>query len=281
MVDILFLYLLYCCYKFTLQQAILIFSIVYNGKKEKESVKSFQDEEAEEASQSESENENEEEEEGEVVSSDEEDPHSDNGSDSEEDGPENQGNAKNVPRSSLKASKSVVDPQPSVSKAMKDATKKASKPKPDSKKSGKKRSHEEAKSSKKKDEREVQHPKVDAEDAKPPAAAEKRKKKGEAVMFTEDDVTFNLYRASPQNLVFTKVQLSKNLMLTCRMIEQEGRGGQPSYEYPALIFQRKTADNKCYENSYAMSMCPTIMEGLKIIMKENKSFFQSEPTSLS
>lgn len=274
MVDILFLYLLYCCYKFTLQQAILIFSIVYNGKKEKESVKPFQDEEAEEASQSESENENEEEEEGEVVSSDEEDPHSDDGSDSEEDGPENQGNAKAVPKSSLKASKSVVDPQPSVSKAMKDATKKTSKPKSDSKKSGgKKRSHEEAKSSKKKDEKEVQHPKVDAEATKPSAAAEKKKKKGEALMFTEDDVTFNLYKASPQNLVFTKVQLSKNLMITCRMVEQEGRGGQPSYEYPALIFQRKTADNRCYETSYALSMLPTMIEALKIVMEENKSFF--------
>jgi len=46
-----------------------------------------------------------------------------------------------------------------------------------------------------------------------------------------------------------------------------------SYDYAAMVFQRKTAQNKLFEFQVPLSLAPKVIQAISYLMKENHKFF--------
>jgi len=101
--------------------------------------------------------------------------------------------------------------------------------------------------------------------------------KKEVKVFNDRNVDLDLFHSSPTNVVARKVKVSSNLIVTCRNIDQiEGaRSAGVSYDFAALTFQRKTANDKMFEFVVPLSAAPRITEAINHIIEQNKTFFKS------
>lgn len=108
----------------------------------------------------------------------------------------------------------------------------------------------------------------------------KEKKEGpqkKVVNFDGGRVDFNLHTEDPNNIVQKTVQISTGLKLTCKMLAGATMSaGKVTYpDWAALIFQKKIKDDKCFEFNVSLKDAPKLIEGLKYIISENKTFFKS------
>lgn len=232
----------------------------------------------------ESDSEEEEREEGEVLSDDtsNEECSSDDsvGSDSEESGQEDDRDAKAHSSSLLS-----VKPVPSIAEAMRGAGKKpkvSSPLSPSSPSSAKKRKagsskeghSKKSRSKKEKLNTEVSHPNIESDEKKDEDG--KKKKKGEAPVFSDKNCDVDLFHSSPNNVIPQRIKVSNNMIVTCRSVEQNEQGRGLTYDFAAITFQRKTTASKMFEFMMPMNLAPRIIEALQIIVKENHKFFQPE-----
>jgi len=143
----------------------------------------------------------------------------------------------------------------------------------------KKEREEKEKKEKEEDKKEASHPDPDEpekkEENKEDAAAAGKKKKGELALFSDANCDVDLYHSDPHKVIGRRIKVSNNMIVTCRMIEG-GAGKLLTYDYPALTFQKKTGQDKMYEFMIPLSLAPRVIEAIKIIVNENKKFFQSE-----
>lgn len=107
----------------------------------------------------------------------------------------------------------------------------------------------------------------------------KEKKEGnqkKVVNFDGGRVDFNLHTEDPNNIVQKTVQISTGLKLTCKMLAGATMSaGKVTYpDWAALIFQKKIKDDKCFEFNVSLKDAPKLIEGLKYIISENKTFFK-------
>lgn len=117
--------------------------------------------------------------------------------------------------------------------------------------------------------KEKQHP--DSENAE---KGSKKPTKKELARFVDSNCDFDLFNASPNNVVQRKIKVASNLIVTCRMIDQnEGKG--LTYDYAALTFQRKTNQEKMFEFIVPLGLVPRLIEAMKIIVNENPKFFSA------
>jgi hypothetical protein len=99
--------------------------------------------------------------------------------------------------------------------------------------------------------------------------------KKEAPTFNDKNVDYNLFSNDPGNVVSRKIKIASNVILTCKMIESDTKGGL-SYDYAALTFQRKTRDEKAFEFNLPLTISPNLIQGLKLIMQDNPKFFSEK-----
>jgi hypothetical protein len=145
--------------------------------------------------------------------------------------------------------------------------------------------------------------KVEAEKVKPPAKKQKKEEvpkdlgcpiEGEKSFKTKEASTttalskkpptnfdvgrvdFNLHTEDPNNIVQKTVQISNSLKLTCKMLAGATvSAGKVTYpDWAALIFQKKVKDDKCFEFNISLRDAPKLIDGLKYIIEENKTFFK-------
>ena len=104
---------------------------------------------------------------------------------------------------------------------------------------------------------------------------ETNKNKRSPLKFETGRVDKNLHTDDPNNIVQKTVQISTGLKLTCKMLAgavvSTGKVTYP--DWAALIFQKKIKDDKCFEFNVNLRDAPKIIEGLKFIIEENKTFF--------
>ena len=119
---------------------------------------------------------------------------------------------------------------------------------------------------------EVQHAPILAK------AAEEGGKKGkkETPVFNDKNVDIDLFHSSPSNVVARKIKVSNNLMVTCRNIDQIDGAKQVGYDFAALTFQRKTANDKMFEFIVPLALSTRIVEAIQHIVQENKKFFKQQ-----
>jgi len=106
-----------------------------------------------------------------------------------------------------------------------------------------------------------------------------KKNKKEAPRFNDKNCDYDLFSNAPGNVIAKKIKLSNTLMMQCRMIDgMEGKAGSNSFEYAALVFQRKIKDEKAFEFNLPLNLAPNIIEALKLMIQDNPKFF-SKPAS--
>ena len=95
--------------------------------------------------------------------------------------------------------------------------------------------------------------------------------------FDSGKVDFNLHTEDPTNINNRTVQISSGLKMQCKMMS-----GLQSFttkiNYPdwaALAFIKKIKDDKVFEFNVPLKDAPKIMEGIKLLIKENPRFFDS------
>ena len=90
-------------------------------------------------------------------------------------------------------------------------------------------------------------------------------------------VDINLYTEDPTNIIPKRVQISKTLKLSCRMISSAQMfAGKITYpDWPGLVFQKKIKDGKAFEFNTNLTDVPNLIKGLQFIVKENPTFFSS------
>ncbi len=98
-----------------------------------------------------------------------------------------------------------------------------------------------------------------------------------APSFDSGKVDFNLHTEDPTNINNRTVQISSGLKMQCKMMS-----GLQSFttkiNYPdwaALAFIKKIKDDKVFEFNVPLKDAPKIMEGIKLLIKENPRFFDS------
>lgn len=97
------------------------------------------------------------------------------------------------------------------------------------------------------------------------------------VNFDGGKVDKNLFVEDPNNIVQKTVQINPTLKMTCKMISG-ANASTSKVQYPdwaALIFQKKMKEDKCFEFNINLKDAPKIIEGLKFIIEENKTFFNN------
>lgn len=104
-----------------------------------------------------------------------------------------------------------------------------------------------------------------------------KKTKKVAPSFDSGKVDFNLHTEDPTNINNRTVQISSGLKMQCKMMS-----GLQSFttkiNYPdwaALAFIKKIKDDKVFEFNVPLKDAPKIMEGIKLLIKENPRFFDS------
>jgi len=101
---------------------------------------------------------------------------------------------------------------------------------------------------------------------------EKKSGKKQAPQFNDRNVDYNLFSSDNSNVIQRKIKISNNLIVTCRLLEADTRVGL-NYEYAALIFQRKSKDDKAFEFNLPLNVTPSLIEALNLIMKDNPKYF--------
>jgi len=105
-----------------------------------------------------------------------------------------------------------------------------------------------------------------------------KKNKKEPPRFNDKNCDYDLFSNAPGNVIAKKIKLSNTLMMQCRMIDgMEGKAGSNSFEYAALVFQRKIKDEKAFEFNLPLNLAPNIIEALKLMIQDNPKFF-SKPS---
>jgi hypothetical protein len=103
----------------------------------------------------------------------------------------------------------------------------------------------------------------------------KKSKKKEAPIFNDKNVDYNLYNDAPENVMARKIKISNTVMVTCKMIDAISGGANGlSYDYAALTFVRKIQNAKAFEFNLPLTLVPSIIEALKLIVKDNPRFFR-------
>lgn len=113
------------------------------------------------------------------------------------------------------------------------------------------------------------------EDTSKETENDKKGGKKETPIFNDRNVDLDLFNSSPNNVVAKKVKVANNLIVTCRNIDQiEGaRGSGLSYDFAALTFQRKTANDKMFEFVVPLGLAPAIKNAIDHIIEKNPKFF--------
>lgn len=118
-----------------------------------------------------------------------------------------------------------------------------------------------------------------------PAAAkvvegeDKKKKKPTAPkidagpIFDLANIHFDLHNTASQNVSVCNIRLTQNVVLTSKMVEAREGNGNLNFEYPAIVFQRRAANDSVFEFKLPLTCCQKLMDGLEIIMRENAKFF--------
>lgn len=122
---------------------------------------------------------------------------------------------------------------------------------------------------------EVQHVPIPAKNEKQEEGGKKGGKK-ETPTFNDKNVDIDLFHSSPSNVVARKVKVSNNLMVTCRNIDQIDGAKHVGYDFAALTFQRKTANDKMFEFIVPLALSTRIVEAIQHIVQENKKFFKQQ-----
>ena len=122
---------------------------------------------------------------------------------------------------------------------------------------------------------EVQHAPIPAKAAEKSEEGGKKGKK-ETPVFNDKNVDIDLFHSSPSNVVARKIKVSNNLMVTCRNIDQIDGAKQVGYDFAALTFQRKTANDKMFEFIVPLALSTRIVEAIQHIVQENKKFFKQQ-----
>ena len=106
-------------------------------------------------------------------------------------------------------------------------------------------------------------------------AENEKKGKKETPIFNDRNVDLDLFNSSPNNVIAKKVKVANNLIVTCRNIDQieGGRGAGLSYDFAALTFQRKTANDKMFEFVVPLALAPAIKNAIDHIIEKNPKFF--------
>jgi hypothetical protein len=208
--------------------------------------------------------------------SEEEDEGSEEGSDSE--------GESNVPSKPTAGAKSDSSKQVrSRTKGTPVKRKKVSSKTPPSKKS-KKEAKKGVKKEKKEEKKEEEQDSQELLDEK--QADEKKKEKGESEkaektdgkkmkLFAERRVDVNLFNNDPENVIPTTVKINNNLLLSCQMVESNPTmgGSSAAFDFAALILTKKTKGDKTFDFQIPLGCTNRILEGCKIIMEKNPTFF--------
>jgi hypothetical protein len=110
----------------------------------------------------------------------------------------------------------------------------------------------------------------------------KKSKKKEAPVFNDKNVDYNLFNDAPENVMARKIKISNTVMVTCKMIDAISGGASGlSYDYAALTFVRKIQNAKAFEFNLPLTLVPSIIEALKLIVKDNPKFFKKHHHSSS
>ena len=103
----------------------------------------------------------------------------------------------------------------------------------------------------------------------------KKSKKKEVPIFNDKNVDYNLFNDAPENVMARKIKISNTVMVTCKMIDAISGGANGlSYDYAALTFVRKIQNAKAFEFNLPLTLVPSIIEALKLIVKDNPKFFK-------
>ena len=118
---------------------------------------------------------------------------------------------------------------------------------------------------------ETKHPDIDSvvdeKDEK------KRGGKKEAKKFNDRNCDYNLFENDPCNVIQKKCKLSNSLNMVCKMVDAaDGKSGQ-TYEYASLVFEKKSRNDSVFEFGIPLSLAPTIIRGLQLMMDDNPKFF--------
>ena len=104
-------------------------------------------------------------------------------------------------------------------------------------------------------------------------AGEDKSTKKEAPDFSDKNVDYNLYEDDPTRLMQKRIKISKDVVVSCRMITVH----QPrsnSFEYAAVVFARKGKADKAFEFNLPLDLAPRIISALHLMMKDNSKFFE-------
>lgn len=103
----------------------------------------------------------------------------------------------------------------------------------------------------------------------------KKSNKKEVPLFNDKNVDYNLFNDAPENVMARKIKISNTVMVTCKMIDAISGGANGlSYDYAALTFVRKIQNAKAFEFNLPLTLVPSIIEALKLIVKDNPKFFK-------
>jgi len=90
--------------------------------------------------------------------------------------------------------------------------------------------------------------------------------------FSALNIDVNLYDDDPNRLVKKSIQISKDTVVSCRMITvQQPRAN--SFEFAAIVFTRKGKDDKAFEFNLPLNLAPRIINALNLMIKHNSNFF--------
>jgi hypothetical protein len=99
--------------------------------------------------------------------------------------------------------------------------------------------------------------------------------------FSEKNLDYNLYQSDPNFILQKKMRISRGLYLSCKMISVNVKQ-QDGFDYAALVFSKKMKNGKAFEFNINLEDSPNLIEGIKLIMRDNAKFFTKNniPTAI-
>lgn len=94
--------------------------------------------------------------------------------------------------------------------------------------------------------------------------------------YNDNNVHYNLYNEAPENIVECRVKISSSCLITSKMIEANGETKGLTYDMAALVICRKMKNGDMFEFTLPLNLAPAICQGIGLIMKENKQFFNKK-----
>lgn len=98
------------------------------------------------------------------------------------------------------------------------------------------------------------------------------KKKSELRDWNPAKCDFDLFAESPTNILTRSCKITNNLILSCKMINQNEVKGLQS-DFPALVFSRKTTGDKVFEFTVDLKLTDRLIQAMRYIIQENPTFF--------